>query len=1050
MDALQIPSAEGDTAWSDLVDRLRRATAGEFEIGRELGRGGMAAVFLAHEIALDRSVAIKVMSPALLLGEGMVDRFRHEAITIANLHHPNIVSVYSVRQAEGLHFFVMQYVQGRSLDQILHRGGALPLPIVRSILHQVGSALAYAHRRRIIHRDIKPGNILVDGEGNAVVTDFGIAKAAESPTHTMTGALVGTPAYMSPEQCRGTEVSGASDQYSLGAVAYEMLAGVPPFGGSTFTVLQAHVERPPLPLRELTGECPPEIEAAVLRMLAKDPAARWPRIADAMAALGTEPLADDDPLRAELARRAALAAGPAAPPVSLVPRSASGSRGLREATGPVGSVAILPPPAGLEVGDSFVLVALVRGQRGTRLPPGMVSWTTDAPGILKLESGGGVALAVGAGSAVLTASCKGVRATLAVEVLPPRADEIAIEPPERGVRAGDELRLEASARDKRGQRIDRPVKWESADPATASVEPDGALQALAPGLARVTAVLDEARATIAIPVLPARVAAIRIAPPEPVVVGGTLALSVTTVDRWGSPLADRLVVWSSSDVKIAVVAAGGRVHALRAGSVVLTASCEGITESVKVTVDAASPPRAEAPATEFPVEPPPRRRRSRRHRARRVLAALTGVALGLTGSWLIGRGNPPPVRPVSAEPPAPAAYTATMARGEPVVAITASPGRALRPPATFQLAAEVRGPDGHPAPDAKIEWSSSDPAVVAVDPSTGRITAVSPGNAQVVAASGSSRDSAPVAVRPALPRARAAGSLGITEPGPVRVGDIVMLEAVLRDTRGAPLTDSTVTWRSTNRAVATVDSATGRLTAYAPGPTVIIAHGGGQTALLELAVLPVAVADVIVHGVPPLVVGQSVTLVAIPTDADGNSLNDRRVSWTSSDPDVLAVDEATGVITGRSPGSVDVTASSEGSSGRVRITVFAPDAGASERAGDDGITAGVDACYAAIQSKDVSRVERLYQPVTRTDEDNLKRFRRVLRTRNWFALVGQRVDGDRKVSGAVATQDFSFRLVWKDDAGARHSSDPVFRAEFTRQAGRWTMTSCRILGTPEL
>ncbi|MBA3257915.1 MAG: protein kinase, partial [Gemmatimonadales bacterium] len=256
-DAAAFQPENWDSPWDDMVERLRRATLGEFEIGRELGRGGMAAVFLAHEISLDRKVAIKVMSPGLLLGEGMIDRFRREAITIAQLHHPNIVSVYSVRQAEGLHFFIMRYVQGRSLEQVIQQTRKLPLPMVRSIVYQVGSALTYAHRSRVIHRDIKPANILIDGDGNAVVTDFGIAKAAESPTQTITGALVGTPAYMSPEQCAGAEVSGASDQYALGAVAYEMLAGAPPFSGSTLTVMQAHVERPPLPLREQRPDCPP-------------------------------------------------------------------------------------------------------------------------------------------------------------------------------------------------------------------------------------------------------------------------------------------------------------------------------------------------------------------------------------------------------------------------------------------------------------------------------------------------------------------------------------------------------------------------------------------------------------------------------------------------------------------------------------------------------------------------------------------------------------------------------------------------------------------------
>src|SRR5712691_717079 len=279
------PQGEQGSPWAEVAERLRRASLGEFEIGRELGRGGMAAVFLAHEISLDRKVAIKVMSPGLLMGEGMIDRFKREAITIAHLNHPNIVSVYSVRQAEGLHLFVMRYIQGRSLEQVIEDAGRLPVPIVRSILCQVGSALTYAHRSRVVHRDLKPANILIDEEGNAVVTDFGIAKVAESPTQTHTGALVGTPAYMSPEQVSGAEVSGASDQYALGAVAYQMITGVAPFTGSTITVMQAHLQEAPRPIRDLSGDCPPELEAAILRMLAKDPEARWPSMAEAKTAL---------------------------------------------------------------------------------------------------------------------------------------------------------------------------------------------------------------------------------------------------------------------------------------------------------------------------------------------------------------------------------------------------------------------------------------------------------------------------------------------------------------------------------------------------------------------------------------------------------------------------------------------------------------------------------------------------------------------------------------------------------------------------------------------
>jgi serine/threonine-protein kinase len=239
------------------------------------------------------------------------------------LNHPNIVSCFSVRQAEGLHFFVMRYIQGRSLDQIIRDAGRLPIPIVRSIVGQVSSALTYAHRSRVVHRDIKPANILIDVDGNAVVTDFGIAKVARLPGHTHTGALVGTPAYMSPEQCAGTEVTGATDQYSLGSVAYEMITGQAPFTGSTLTVMQSQVEVPPPAIRDRCPDCPPDLEAAVLRMLAKDPADRFP---DA-GALG-------EALRASLEEpRAPLASAPAGVAPTMIDPAREGGESLFAAHG---------------------------------------------------------------------------------------------------------------------------------------------------------------------------------------------------------------------------------------------------------------------------------------------------------------------------------------------------------------------------------------------------------------------------------------------------------------------------------------------------------------------------------------------------------------------------------------------------------------------------------------------------------------------------------------------------------------------------------------------
>ena len=277
-------TARDHSPWTAVAARLQAATLGEFEIITEIGRGGMAAVYLARDLALNRRVAIKVMSPGLLLGAGMVDRFRQEAITVANLQHAHIVSIHGVRQLEDLHYFVMQFVPGRSLEAVLRDKGALDLHVVRAWLYQVGTALSYAHRRGVIHRDIKPGNILLNADGEAIVTDFGIAKVAESPSHTQTGTVVGTPVYMSPEQCYAKELTGASDQYSLGVVAFEMLAGRPPFSGSSFALMRAHTDEPPPPIRQIRADVPETVEAALDRMLAKRPDARFPHLGEALIA----------------------------------------------------------------------------------------------------------------------------------------------------------------------------------------------------------------------------------------------------------------------------------------------------------------------------------------------------------------------------------------------------------------------------------------------------------------------------------------------------------------------------------------------------------------------------------------------------------------------------------------------------------------------------------------------------------------------------------------------------------------------------------------------
>lgn len=284
------------------LDALRQATLGEYEILAELGRGGMATVYLAHDLALDRKVAIKVLAPALLLmGEGMVERFKREARTAAALSHPHIIPIYAVKESDQVLYFVMKYVEGRPLDAVIRDAGPLSIAMAQTILAHVGDALGYAHRHGVVHRDVKSANIMLDEDGWAVVTDFGIAKVVQAEGLTVTGVTVGTPTYMSPEQCATHEVTGASDQYSLGVVAYEMLTGRLPFqGDSIMAVMYAHFNEQPRAVTELRPDCPPNLGAGVMRMLEKDPGSRWPSMDDVVAVCGRPSLRHDDPVRSEM------------------------------------------------------------------------------------------------------------------------------------------------------------------------------------------------------------------------------------------------------------------------------------------------------------------------------------------------------------------------------------------------------------------------------------------------------------------------------------------------------------------------------------------------------------------------------------------------------------------------------------------------------------------------------------------------------------------------------------------------------------------------------
>ena len=277
----------------DLLDRLQSTLEARYAIDREVGHGGMAVVYRAHDTRHDRVVALKVLEPRFSEALG-AERFLREIRVAARLHHPHLLPLFDSGDAEGLLYYVTPFIEGGSLRDRLTHDGRLPQGTALRLVREVADALDYAHRNGVVHRDIKPENILID-EGHAVVADFGVARAVSAAAETgltQTGMLVGTPAYMSPEQATDDVVDGRSDIYALGCVLYETLTGRPPFTGTTpLALLTKRITEPAPDLRSTGTEVSPELERLVARALAPNPADRFQsgaELADALAGLGRE------------------------------------------------------------------------------------------------------------------------------------------------------------------------------------------------------------------------------------------------------------------------------------------------------------------------------------------------------------------------------------------------------------------------------------------------------------------------------------------------------------------------------------------------------------------------------------------------------------------------------------------------------------------------------------------------------------------------------------------------------------------------------------------
>jgi serine/threonine-protein kinase len=367
--------------------------AGRYELEELVGTGGMSSVFRAKDTLLERNVALKILHEQYTRDDDYVERFRREARSVAQLAHPNIVTVIDRGEQDGRQFIVFEYVDGESLKQLVDRTGPLPVEQAVELALQIARALAFAHQQGLVHRDIKPQNVLLNEDGRAKVTDFGIARSLDvQHGMTQTGTVMGTSDYIAPEQARGERVDEQTDVYSLGVVLYELLTGEVPFPGDNFVaVAMRHINEPPPSVRARRPDVPARLDSAIQRAMAKEPRDRFGSmgelVAELEASVGEMAGPDDDtgtivvPVRPRLARgrrwpiavaAIVLALAAAAAAIYLHSRSSSSGRGSTHVSRPVplAAVATYDPPPGDGHEHDETLRAATDGNPHT-------SWTTE-------------------------------------------------------------------------------------------------------------------------------------------------------------------------------------------------------------------------------------------------------------------------------------------------------------------------------------------------------------------------------------------------------------------------------------------------------------------------------------------------------------------------------------------------------------------------------------------------------------------------------------------------------------------------------------------------
>lgn len=927
--------AEHVTGWDRVLQRLKAATEGEYIIVRQVGRGGMAAVFLAVDTALNRNVAIKVLSPALLMAEGMAERFRDEAITIARLDHPNIIAIHGVRRLDELHFFIMKYVEGRSLDYIIRNTGPLSVPIVRGIVSQIAPALNHAHRHGVVHRDVKPANLLVESTGRVIVSDFGIAKVAESPGLTQTGSMIGTAAYMSPEQCRGGVASRLSDQYSLGVVIYELLTGRPPYTGTPLEIIQAHVYGEFEPLRSKRPDCTPDFESALHRMLSKQSEDRWPSLEEAQFALGAGPRADNDDFRDKLAGLAAP--DPEVTSVLSAARpSGSGSSGDRAArtTGPV-RIVIQNVPEELETGERARPAGLVVDEAGTTLER-EIDWSSTDPDIISVAGDPPTLTGIGPGSARIRAAVRGapVTADIGVTVIEAKPCTLELSPTSLRLEVGERLAIEATPHDRRGAALDDQVEWTAAGSDLVDVTVDGIVTGRSEGRAELTARVGDVHRIVQVTVVPARVASVLLNPAQAALtIGDSVQIDAMPCDGRGAGLTGRSVTWVSKTPHVASVAADGTVTAWAEGRAEVAASCEGATGVAAIRVTAPALSRIELEGRPDSIRP------GEQFRLTAHAVNVRGEKAPVTAEWLSSKRRVASITSegvVETHRPGKATITARSGSLEARIDLhVASPVEPAAPPVKRPVSgrriliglgsaglivaavifgnAILAGQRGTPAvglDDGPGSGNSVDP----IQPSDSTTTVVAdegPSESDVTTTGGTDGNQVPT--DPLVLVLAAQDSILVDQT----------IEVSHRLVGGDGTTQPGLSWASSDNGIATVSNV-GLVRGVAPGDVRITASAGTarESVTIRVKPRPVTVRTVeITSSETGVTVGETVMLAARTLDANNRALPDRTINWTSSDPQLARVDPRTGEVTGVSPGEVTITAESGSARATLAFTV---------------------------------------------------------------------------------------------------------------------------------